>query len=119
EQGRSEAELIARVESVIERGFQRGKPRVLVIKSEGVKISTTAMVEEIAERIHRRHEGVDVRATVLGHVVRGGQPSYQDRMIAGRLALAAVEGLLAGVSDAMVAWQPTVAGGQSTQDPSV
>src|SRR5690606_8355337 len=27
DQGRSEAELIARVESVIERGFQRGKPR--------------------------------------------------------------------------------------------
>ena len=63
--------------------------------------------------------GVEVRATVLGHLLRGGAPSYLDRAIAGRLALASVEALSQGVTDAMVAWQAPVDGGEKTRDPHV
>jgi hypothetical protein len=40
-------------------------------------------------------------------------------MIANRLSLAAVDGLLASASDEMVAWLPTVRGGAETNDPYV
>ena len=40
-------------------------------------------------------------------------------MIANRLSLAAVDGLIAGASDEMVAWMPTVRGGAETTDPYV
>ncbi len=121
EQGRTDEEIIARVQQVIERGFasERRKRRVLVIKSEGVKLPCTKLVREVDARLRERIPDLEVRATVLGHVVRGGNPSYQDRMIAGRLGLAAVDTLLAGATDEMVAWQAPGPGGTSTPDPSV
>ena len=47
---------------------------------------------------------ISVRATILGHLVRGGHPSYHDRMLAGRLALAAMTALQDGKTDLMTAW---------------
>ncbi len=58
-----------------------------------------------------------MRPIVLGHVIRGGHPSFHDRMIAGRLALGAVNALEAGQSDAMIAWQSNI--GAPTADPQV
>ncbi len=121
EQNRSEAEIVAVVEQAILRGFatSRNKRRVLIIKAEGVDVPCTRLVRVLGERLSERLSGVEVRATVLGHVVRGGNPSYQDRMIAGRLALGALDALLAGATDEMVAWQPLVDGGTPTRDASV
>src|SRR5262249_52846179 len=101
-------------------GFaQRNKRRVLVIKAEGVEMPCTRLVRQVEEELRPSLGSVEIRATVLGHLVRGGNPSYQDRMIAGRFAFAAVEALLAGASDEMVAWHPVVTGGVATADPSV
>lgn len=120
EQGRDEDAIVAAVERVIRDGFtRRGKQRVLVIKAEGVAVPCTRLVRLLEERIGGDLPGVDVRATVLGHLVRGGNPSFQDRMIAGRLGLAAVAAVLGGHSDAMVAWQSNAPGGTATGDPSV
>jgi len=121
EQGRSEVDVIDRVEQVIRAAFAppRNKRRVLVIKSEGIQIPCTRMVRILQERIEDDLEGVDVRATVLGHLVRGGSPSFQDRMIGDRLSFAAVTALLEGRTDEMVAWQPPLPGGTATLDPSV
>ena len=47
---------------------------------------------------------LETRATVLGHVVRGGRPSAFDRLLASRLARVAVRGLLAGQTRKMAAW---------------
>jgi 6-phosphofructokinase 1 len=74
----------------------------------------------LAERLQARVEdleGVEVRATVLGHLVRGGHPSYHDRMIAGRFALGAVGALLTGGTDVMTAWQSS--SGEATPDANV
>lgn len=38
----------------------------------------------------------------LGHLQRGGSPSCYDRVIAGRMGVAAVEGLLHGKTDCMI-----------------
>ncbi len=44
----------------------------------------------LAREIERR-TGIETRAVVLGHVVRGGSPSAYDRILATRLGVAAVE----------------------------
>ena len=121
ERGRSEEDIIATVEELIVRGFAPGssKRRVLVLKAEGVALPCTRLVRELQTRIDTQLPGVDVRATVLGHLVRGGSPSYFDRMLAGRFALAAIEALRSGARSEMVSYEPNVTGGAPTNDPSV
>jgi len=120
EQGASEAELVERVAQVIRTGFgARGKRRVLIIKAEGVEMPCTRMVRALEEKLLPNLPGVEIRGTVLGHLVRGGSPSYQDRAVAGRFGCAAVEGLLSGATDEMIAWQSPVPGGTKTADPSI
>jgi 6-phosphofructokinase 1 len=119
EQGKSEEQLVNDVANVVRSGYARGKRRVLVIKAEGVSVPTTRLVRLVEETLAKEIQGVEIRATVLGHVVRGGNPSYMDRMVAGRFGLAAVEALLAGATDEMVGWQPPVKGGIVTSDASV
>lgn len=50
----------------------------------------------VADRIKARFPHYDVRVSILGHIQRGGRPSCQDRVLASRLGVGAVEGLLAG-----------------------
>jgi 6-phosphofructokinase 1 len=122
EQSRNEAELVSRVADLLRRGFadRTDKRRVLVIKSEGVEIPCTRLVRLVQDELATDLPEVEVRATVLGHLVRGGSPSYQDRMVAGRLGLAALDALMAGETDQMVAWLPQqVEGGVPTSDPAV
>lgn len=47
-------------------------------------------VRELAKQI-KEHTGFDSRATILGHIQRGGCPSPFDRILASRLGIAAVE----------------------------
>jgi 6-phosphofructokinase 1 len=92
---------------------------VLILKAEGVKVPATKLVRLVQERLRADVEGVTVRATVLGHVVRGGSPSFQDRMVSGRLGLQALEAVAKGKTDVMAAWQPVAQGGEKTRDPAV
>ena len=52
-------------------------------------------VHELAKKIEE-HSGYSARATVLGHIQRGGCPTAYDRNLASRLGSAAVEELVAG-----------------------
>lgn len=49
--------------------------------------------------------GAETRFTVLGHVQRGGQPVFQDRMLASVFGVHAVDLIYQGKFDRMVAWQ--------------
>jgi 6-phosphofructokinase 1 len=120
ERDRDQEHLVKDVADIIERAVARGKRRVLLLKAEGVAVPCTKLVREVEELLSsRRVNGLEVRATVLGHLVRGGRPSHQDRMIAARLGRAAVEALLGGHTDKMCAWQPTHPTGLATNDPAV
>ena len=121
ERHRTEAELLDSVERVVRTSFEqdRAKRRVLIIKAEGVPYPTTRLTRDVAARVADDLPDVEVRATVLGHLIRGGSPTFRDRMIAGRFGLAAVAALLDGATDEMVAWEPAVDGGTPTRDPSV
>jgi 6-phosphofructokinase 1 len=81
----------------------------LIIKAEGVAISTEQLKAAVDERLKIEGKGgpsIETRVTVLGHVVRGGRPSAQDRLVASRLANAAVGALLMGKTGKMAAWMP-------------
>jgi 6-phosphofructokinase 1 len=52
-----------------------------------------------------RTTGAETRVTVLGHVQRGGQPTWDDRLVASAFGVYAVDLIAEGRFDRMVAWQ--------------
>jgi 6-phosphofructokinase 1 len=52
-----------------------------------------------------RLTGAETRVTVLGHVQRGGQPTWDDRLVATVFGVRAVDLVAEGKFDRMVAWQ--------------
>jgi 6-phosphofructokinase 1 len=56
---------------------------------------------EVMKSITERFPELDVRACILGHIQRGGSPSYADRVLASRLGYAAVKALAAGKTQVM------------------
>ncbi len=118
ERPRDETEVLDELEQLLRRSFRadRSKPRVLIIKAEGVKIPTLLLAERLQERVEDLEE-VTIRPIILGHLVRGGHPTFHDRMMAGRLANGAMNALGQGLSDVMLGWQSNV--GDPTTDPNV
>lgn len=121
ESGLGEDEVVDRMHDVLRRVFApgRSKKRALIVKSEGLPIAATRLRERLTAKIAGEIPGVDVRETVLGHVVRGGDPTALDRSIAQRLAYASVLASEAGLTDVMLSWEPMFAPGRDTTDPSV
>jgi hypothetical protein len=58
----------------------------------------------------------ELRGAVLGHVVRGGDASYRDRLLAGRFGRVAVDAVLEGRTDLMAGWNIGVDIGLTTTD---
>lgn len=121
ESGLDEDEVVDRLRHVLRRVFAPDgyKQRALIVKSEGVGIPAARLVKRLAEQLAIDAPGVDIRETVLGHVVRGGSPSALDRVIAMRLAYTAVTGCEQGAHDVMMAWEPPFGAGAETSDLSV
>lgn len=76
----------------IETGMERGKKHSIIVVAEGVMSA-----DECANEL-RKYINVDTRASVLGHIQRGGKPSGIDRVLASRLGAYAVELLSENVS---------------------
>jgi len=74
-----------------------GKKHFIVVVAEGV-----GHTQEIAETI-QKETGIESRATILGHVQRGGSPTLRDRVVASRMGYHAVELLQNGVGNRVVA----------------
>ena len=74
--------------------YQRGKPHALVVVAEGSKFNAERLIRHFSE--HRQRLGFELRATILGHVQRGGTPGAADRLLATRLGAAAVQRLAQG-----------------------
>ncbi|HZS38551.1 MAG TPA: 6-phosphofructokinase [Polyangia bacterium] len=106
EVGKDDAALVEQVARAMEAAYARdqGKRRVLVVKSEGIKLDSTRLKEAVDARIKASLPDVDTRVTVLGHVVRGGSPTAFDRLLGARLANAAMRALADGQSGFMSGW---------------
>lgn len=74
-----------------------GKKHFIIVVAEGI-----GGVDKIAKTIEEK-TGIESRATVLGHVQRGGSPTVRDRVNATRLGYAAVELLKQGIGNRVVA----------------
>jgi ATP-dependent phosphofructokinase / diphosphate-dependent phosphofructokinase len=98
---------------------RQGRNFALVVVAEAVKDRT-------GHSVQRRHSGggatyggignalgdalaaltgAETRVTILGHVQRGGQPTWSDRMLASAFGVHAVDLVAAGSFDRLVAWQ--------------
>ncbi|MCL2018256.1 MAG: 6-phosphofructokinase [Oscillospiraceae bacterium] len=87
------------VDDVIERiqsTQTTGKHHFIIVVSEGIGNS-----QEIAKKIEQA-TGVESRATILGHVQRGGAPTVRDRVVASHMGHYAVELLVNGYSNRVV-----------------
>ena len=73
-----------------------GKKHFIVVVAEGV-----GGVEELADRIEQA-TGIDSRATILGHVQRGGNPTVRDRVMASQFGYHAVELLNKGIGNRVI-----------------
>lgn len=80
----------------IKKTQKNGRKHFIVILAEGV-----GGIKDIAERIERE-TGIDTKATVLGHVQRGGAPTLRDRLIATQMGYAAVQLLSHGIGNRVI-----------------
>ncbi len=79
--------------SELERGASNNKTNRIIIVSEGNKMGN---IYEIAEMVRERYPQWESKITILGHLQRGGAPTCTDRVLASRLGVAAIEGLIDG-----------------------
>ncbi len=78
---------------------KRGKKHYIIINAEGIGHSVS-----MARRIEAA-TGVETRATILGHMQRGGSPTCKDRVYASIMGAKAAELLAAGASNRVVAYK--------------
>ena len=90
-------DLKTQVVDHILRAKQNGKMHYLIVVAESI-----CDAHEMAKQVQEM-TGVDTRATVLGHVQRGGRPTVRDRVTATRMGFAAVELLKEGIGNRVVA----------------
>ncbi|MBR8702939.1 6-phosphofructokinase [Porphyromonas levii] len=87
------------ITQMIANGFRKSKNSSIVLVAES---EATGGALGVAERIKEGHPEYDVRVSILGHMQRGGSPCAQDRILASRMGVAAVEALLDGQRNVMV-----------------
>lgn len=78
---------------------KRGKKHHIIINAEGIGHSTS-----MARRIEAA-TGVETRATILGHMQRGGSPTCKDRVYASMMGSYAVDLLLEGKTNRVVGYK--------------
>lgn len=83
---------LEKVAASVKAGFDRGKSHSIIIVAEGA-----GEAPEVAKKI-KELSGLDTRATVLGHIQRGGSPSSFDRVFSSRLGHRVIELIQEGVT---------------------
>ena len=78
---------------------KRGKQHHIIVNAEGIGHSAS-----MAKRIEAA-TGVETRATILGHMQRGGSPTCKDRVYASTMGALAVDLLCEGKSNRVVGYR--------------
>ncbi len=107
--GGAEAIVVPEVETqpevvmeILRRAYDRGKKHGLVVVAEGAKFDADEISQYL--KAHNANVGYEYRATILGHVQRGGTPGAFDRLLATRLAAEAARLLCKGTDGVLVGW---------------
>lgn len=96
--GGAEAVLLPEIESdpeeiaeKLHKAYENGKAHAIIVVAEGAKYNAVGLTEYF--KAHEDRLGFKVRATILGHVQRGGTPSAFDRILASRFGNGAIEAI--------------------------
>ncbi len=84
---------------ILEKGWQKHKSSSIVVVAEG---DQSGGAFQVAQKVKERFNHYDTRVSILGHIQRGGNPSCNDRVLASRMGVSAVDALVKGKSDSMV-----------------
>jgi 6-phosphofructokinase 1 len=84
---------------LIEQGFRKSKNSSMVLVTES---EVTGGAIKLAERVKTEYPQYDVRVSILGHLQRGGSPTAQDRILASRMGIAAIQALLENQRNVMI-----------------
>ena len=88
------------INKFIANGLRRTKSSSIVLFAEGRGKDYNIM--EVAEGMRTRFPELDVRVSILGYLQRGGSPTANDRILASRLGVAAIDALLEGQRNVMI-----------------
>ena len=83
----------------LKQGRDRQKTSSIVVVAEG---GEQGSAHDISRKVSDVLPDLDIRVSTLGHIQRGGSPTSFDRILASRLGMAAVEGLVNGKKNVMV-----------------
>lgn len=75
---------------------EKGECGLMIVLAEGAGTAADVAAQ------YKALTGIEARQTVLGFIQRGGTPTHRDRLLATRLAMAAVAAVAAGRSDRVV-----------------
>lgn len=75
---------------------KNGRNHFIIVVSEGL-CDATQLARQLQEST-----GIETRATILGHIQRGGNPTLRDRVVASKMGYAAVELLSKGVGNRVI-----------------
>ena len=88
---------IDKIASEIKSGVARGKLHSIILKAEGVTLSTQALAEFLELKT-----GCETKTVLLGYIQRGGSPTARDRVLASRMGIKAAELVEAGAESSAV-----------------
>lgn len=91
--------------------YEHGKGHAIIVVAEGAKYNADALTQYFEK--HKERLGFKIRATILGHVQRGGDPGAFDRILASRFGNGAIEaidrgefGVLVGLNKGRITTTP-------------
>ncbi len=80
--------------------LRKSKSSSIIVVAEGEEEgSAETVMKKVREQVKDKDR--EFKVTTLGHIQRGGNPTAQDRVLASRCGMAAVEGLIAGEKNCM------------------
>ncbi len=81
----------------VKKAIEAGKKNHIIIVAEGVDIDVMQVAKQVEEVT-----GMSTRASILGHIQRGGNPTCRDRVTASQMGQRAIELLQEGKSSRVV-----------------
>jgi len=94
--------IAEQIEEAIGQGKRKTKNSSIVLVQEH---AIEGGAQTVAKILSEAHPEYNVRVTILGHLQRGGSPTAQDRILASRMGIAAIQALLEEQRSIMIGMQ--------------
>ena len=94
--------IIEQIEEAIGQGRRKSKNSSIVLVQEH---AIAGGAQAVAKMMEEAHPEYSTRVTILGHLQRGGSPTANDRILASRMGIAAIQALLEEQRSVMIGVQ--------------